>query len=101
MSLAGLNRTCAPPEITHHSAFLTCAFCLDRVHPETPGQFPRPARFLFGKEAFFVLARKSASPDPAEGGVCGGAYIIFSFFPRVLAGGGPASGGGGGAVEIG
>src|SRR5208283_4401446 len=82
MSLAGLNRTCAPPEITHHSAFLTCAFCLDRVHPETPGQFPRPARFLFGKEAFFVLARKELAllrdklrtSSPAEGRVCAEAY---------------------------
>ncbi|MGA7640835.1 MAG: hypothetical protein WBW56_01410, partial [Syntrophobacteraceae bacterium] len=27
--------------------------------PETPEQIPRPARFLFEKEAFFVLARKS------------------------------------------
>jgi hypothetical protein len=40
-----------------------------RVHPETPGQIPRPARFPFGKEAFFVLARKELALSPAEGGV--------------------------------
>ena len=32
------------------------------VHPETPGQIPRPARFPFGKEAFFVLARTVSRP---------------------------------------
>src|SRR5208283_4840547 len=30
---------------------------VNSIHPETPGQIPRPARFPFGKKAFFAMAR--------------------------------------------
>jgi hypothetical protein len=38
---------------------------LPGVHPETPGQIPRPARFLFGKAAFFRYGKEIK-------GLCGG-----------------------------
>src|SRR5208283_5409160 len=59
---------------------------VNSIHPETPGQIPRPARFPFGKKAFFAMARTvwrpvisglpSAAPKGArKSRVCAEAYL--------------------------
>ncbi len=67
------------PKRTNFSSGVSDGHQVDSVHPETPGQIPRPARFPFGKEAFFVLARTvwrltiSGLPSAAPKG---GAYSL-------------------------